>query len=253
VRRALSELNCLPIVSGNIGAFRRSVLDQTDPAGSEPIHQSLERVWENRQTGPFRQGFIGEDLELTWRVHRAGYQVKFAPQAFVLAEVPSTIKGLWKQRVRWARGLLKTVYLHKDMFFSSRFGSIGLYLPINFFNMVIVPIIQLLIVFLLIFFLITGYSPIHPTIINLVLWVGLIGASFTALFSIALDQAWKDLKYLYVIPLWIPYSLMMNIVMIWAIFLELKGTEAGWNKLDRTGVVSRGLKSEGQKKDKPLL
>ncbi len=48
-RRALSVINCLPIVSGNLGAFRRSVLSKT---------------------GPFREGFIGEDLELTWRVHR---------------------------------------------------------------------------------------------------------------------------------------------------------------------------------------
>jgi cellulose synthase/poly-beta-1,6-N-acetylglucosamine synthase-like glycosyltransferase len=92
VRRALALINCLPIVSGNIGAFRRSVIDKT---------------------GPFLEGFIGEDLELTWRVHKAGFQVNFAPLAVVLAEVPSTVKDLWKQRVRWARGLLQTIRIHK--------------------------------------------------------------------------------------------------------------------------------------------
>jgi cellulose synthase/poly-beta-1,6-N-acetylglucosamine synthase-like glycosyltransferase len=62
VRRALAVINCLPIVSGNIGAFRRSVIEKT---------------------GPFLEGFIGEDLELTWRIHKAGYQVNFAPWAVV--------------------------------------------------------------------------------------------------------------------------------------------------------------------------
>jgi biofilm PGA synthesis N-glycosyltransferase PgaC len=248
VRRALSELNCLPIVSGNIGAFRRSALEQTDPAGAEPFYQGLEQVWEKRQNGPFRQGFIGEDLELTWRIHRAGYQVKFAPRAIVMAEVPSTISGLWKQRVRWARGLLQTIHLHRDMFFKPKYGPLGLYLPINFFNMVIVPILQLLILFLILVFALAGYNPIGLNIVNLVLWVGLIGALLTTIFAIILDHAWKDLKYIYVLPLWVPYSIMMDLVTVWAIILELRGTEAQWNKLGRTGVVSRKSKSDGQKK-----
>jgi len=31
----------------------------------------------------------------------------------------------------------------------------------------------------------------------------------------------------------------MNVVTLWAIYLEIRGTEAQWNKLERTGVVSR--------------
>jgi hypothetical protein len=42
-----------------------------------------------------------------------------------------------------------------------------------------------------------------------------------------------------VVPLWVPYSLLMDVVDLWAIILELRGTEAKWNKLERTGVVSR--------------
>ena len=110
VRRALAQIDCLPIVSGNIGAFRRTVLEQT---------------------GPFLEGFIGEDLELTWRVHKAGYRVNFNPHAVVLAEVPSTLRGLWKQRVRWARGLIQTVRIHRDMFFNPRYGVFGFYLPVE--------------------------------------------------------------------------------------------------------------------------
>jgi biofilm PGA synthesis N-glycosyltransferase PgaC len=250
VRRALAQINCLPIVSGNIGAFRRSVLEKTDPADGIPLRQDIAQAWEVKSKGPFRSGFIGEDLELTWRVHKAGYQVKFAPHAVVLAEVPSTIKSLWKQRVRWARGLLQTVGLHRDMFFNFKYGRLGLYLPINFFNMVIIPILQLLILSLFMLLVAMGYSPIAFDFLGIILWIGLFGVLFVTIFSIALDKAWKDLKYLYVLPLWAPYSVMMSMVTIWAIILELRGTEAQWNKLERTGVVSRRSMSGDNKKEK---
>ena len=225
VRRALAEINCLPIVSGNCGAFRRNVL-------SWPFLRL------GKEAEPYINGFIGEDLELTWRIHRAGYRVNFAPHAIVRAEVPSSISALWKQRVRWARGLLQTVNLHKDMFFSTKYGMLGMYLPINFFNMVINPILQLLIVLLVIILAAAGFSPIQLHILSILLWVGLSGALFTVIFSIALDHAWKDLRFFYVIPLWVPYSLMMDAVDIWAIFLELRKAESKWNKFERTGIIS---------------
>ena len=62
VRRVLTELGCLPMVSGNIGAFPRAV---------------------SNKVGGFRVDTIGEDLELTWRVHRAGCRVRIEPSALV--------------------------------------------------------------------------------------------------------------------------------------------------------------------------
>ncbi|MDQ7992538.1 MAG: glycosyltransferase family 2 protein, partial [Propionicimonas sp.] len=94
MRRALHMLHALPVVSGNTGAFRRDVLELT---------------------GPLREDTVGEDLELTWRIYRAGYRVAFRPTALVYAESPSTVAGLFKQRVRWARGLLQSVGMHRDL------------------------------------------------------------------------------------------------------------------------------------------
>jgi hypothetical protein len=42
---------------------------------------------------------------------------------------------------------------------------------------------------------------------------------------------------------------MMDVVMIWAIILELRGKEAKWDKFDRTGVISRRSMSG----DKPII
>lgn len=218
VRRALATINCLPIVSGNIGAFRRSAL---------------------ARIGPFREDCIGEDLELTWRVHKAGYRVAFQPRAMVYAEVPSTLRALWRQRVRWARGLLQTARLHRDMFFNPRYGLFGFYLPLNFFSMVVIPLMQLVSAILLPILALMGQSPVRLDLLSLIAWTGLGMALFASVFSIALDRAWSDLKYLYVVPLWVPYSLFIDVVMLWAIILELTGVRARWHKAERTGVASR--------------
>ena len=216
-RRALSFINCLPIVSGNLGAFRRSVLEAT---------------------GPFREGFIGEDLELTWRVHKAGYRVVFQPRATVRAETPSTVRGLWKQRVRWARGLLQTARIHRDMFFNPRYGLFAFYLGINLVSMVLIPLFQLASIVILPILAVQEASPVPVNVLGIVGWLGLAFALVASVFSIALDRAWKDLRHLYVAPLWVLYSFFMDAVTVWALILELRGGEARWNKLERTGVVS---------------
>lgn len=239
IRRALAEINCLPIISGNIGVFRRSALIETiRPSGYLGRLIPLRR-WPKNLPGPFLEGFIGEDLELTWKIHKAGYLVNFAPHALVLNEVPSTVMGLWKQRVRWARGFLQTVRIHKDMFMNLKYGPIGVYLPINFFNQVINPILQLILLILFVTLLALGYQPIPLDFMNILLWFGLGFALFATVFAVSLDRAWMDLKYLYVVPLWIPYSIMMDLVMVWAIIQEMRGTTAQWNKLERTGIISR--------------
>lgn len=218
VRRALSTVNCLPIVSGNIGAFRR---------------EALERA------GPFREGFIGEDLELTWRIHRAGYRVAFQPRAIVYAESPSTLLGLWKQRVRWARGLLQTAWLHRDMFFRRRYGPIAFFLPWNVASMAFFPVVQVAVLSLLPLLALFGLLPVRADLLGLIGWLGLGTAFITLLFALALDRSWRDLRFLYVLPLWIPCSIFMSLVACRALVLELQRREAHWNKLERTGVVSR--------------
>jgi cellulose synthase/poly-beta-1,6-N-acetylglucosamine synthase-like glycosyltransferase len=220
-RRALSLINCLPVVSGNIGAFRRSVL---------------------RETGPFREGFIGEDLELTWRVHKAGYKIAFQPWAIVYAETPSTLAGLWTQRVRWARGLLQSARIHRDLFLNPRYGAFGFYLALNLVTMGLIPFLQLASVVLLPILALHAGSPVQISLLGLVGWFGIAFALVASVFSVLLNRAWKDLRFLYVVPLWVPYSLMMDVVAVWALIQEIRGSQAHWNKLDRTGVVSRNTR-----------
>ena len=222
MRRALDVLNCLPVVSGNIGAFRRDVLERT---------------------GPLRTDTLGEDLELTWRVHREGFRVTFAPDALVYAESPSTVRGLWHQRVRWGRGLLQATELHASMIGNLRYGAFGAFLAYNTFAQIIAPFVQVTGVVVVAVLLVTdgpGWLPSSAwewvLVVGLPLSVGLL------LLAILLDRAPGDLRFLWTVVLWPLYSVMMTFVMLEAVRLEVGNAENRWNKLDRSGTVSvRGL------------
>jgi biofilm PGA synthesis N-glycosyltransferase PgaC len=216
VRRSLAALGVLTIVSGNCGAFRGEVV---------------------RDLGGFSEG-LGEDLELTWRVHRAGHRVAFAPSAIVYAEVPSRLDALWKQRVRWARGHIQTAVLHRDMIGRARFGRIGYYLPYNLLTMLFLPVIQIATVTLLLASV--GLGGAVPVGVLLPLSIIGFGAGLvTILISITLDRAWRDLRYLPTLLLWPAFSLMMSAVVVRALLLEVTRAPANWNKFARTGETDR--------------
>lgn len=217
MRRALSELRVLPIVSGNTGAYRRDVLEQT---------------------GELREDTVGEDLELTWRVHRAGYLVRFAPRALVYAESPSTFRGLWRQRVRWARGLLETVRVHRSMIGNPRYGRFGMYLALNALTQIGVPILQVVLLAITLGLFFTGDMTVPTSVWAWVFFVGLPLAVLLLILALWLNRAFRDLRYAWTLPLWPVYSITMSLCMLRALWLELRKAESRWNKLDRTGVVS---------------
>lgn len=217
VRRSLALIGCLPIVSGNIGAFRRSVL---------------------AEVGGFREDTVGEDLELTWRVHRGGYQVAFQPPALVFAESPSTLRGLWRQRVRWSRGLIQTTRIHARMVGNPRYRQFGVYLAVNTLTMLVVPVLQIVLLAVVVVLAATGRSPVRDDVLAILGWLGLLVSVALAVISIALDRSWRDLRHLWTLPLWPLYSLFVSLTLVSALALELRGREAEWNKMGRSGVVS---------------
>ena len=78
-RILLSRLGILGIVSGALGAFRKSALDSFGG-------------WD---VGP------GEDGDLTIKFRKAGYKIAYVPEASCLTNVPTNFKTLTKQRRRW--------------------------------------------------------------------------------------------------------------------------------------------------------
>lgn len=183
-RRALALTGMLPIVAGNSGAFRADVV---------------------RQLGGFREDTVGEDLELTWRVQFAGHDVEFAPHALILAEVPSTLTGLWKQRVRWQRGLVQTARIHRQRFEQLPRRPIDVYLPVNLLSMLGLPVLQLVALGLASVAVAVGVLRFDG-VLEVLLWAGMGSAVGVAVLAIVLDRAWRDLRLLVLLPLWIPFD-----------------------------------------------
>ncbi len=81
-------------VSGVVAAFRRSAVFDV---------------------GGFSPDMPTEDIDLTWKLQKRFYDVRYEPRAVCWMTVPSTLRTLWKQRLRWARGLLQVLRRHRDV------------------------------------------------------------------------------------------------------------------------------------------
>jgi glycosyltransferase involved in cell wall biosynthesis len=216
VRRALSVLGALPIISGNLGAVRRTVL--TEIGG-------FERVW-------------GEDLELTFRLHRHHKRIVFDPEPRVLAECPATLGALWRQRVRWVRSYLKITLLYRDLFFRRAHWPFSLYLPLNFASMAIVPLLQAILLLLLPVAAAERWIVLQGPL-DLLAWLGLGFFYAVSIYSILLDRAPRDLRWLAHGLLVVPLSFFYDAVVIHSWWKELRGAEEAWGKLERRPVRRR--------------
>ncbi len=110
-RVAMSHLRCMILVSGAFGLFRRSALIAV---------------------GGYRTDTVGEDFELTVRLHRhfrdrgEPYRIEYLVDPVCWTQVPEEPRILRNQRDRWHRGLWEVLWAHRDMLFNPRYGRIGL-------------------------------------------------------------------------------------------------------------------------------
>jgi len=107
-----SNLQSLLIISGAFGIYKKQ---------------------EVVEIGGYTHDTDTEDLELVVRLHahmrrkRKPYRVVFVPDPVCWTEAPETLRVLARQRNRWHRGLLQTLWLHKRMLFNPRYGNVGLF------------------------------------------------------------------------------------------------------------------------------
>ena len=110
-RAAWSRMNCLMIISGAFGIFRRDAVEAI---------------------GGWWTGTVADDMEIVVRLHRhhratrKPYRIVTSPDPICWTEVPSSLKTLRRQRNGWQRGLWEVLLRHKSMFMNPRYGRIGL-------------------------------------------------------------------------------------------------------------------------------
>lgn len=127
-RLGWTPVNGLLIVSGAFGLFDKEIVVSV---------------------GGYNKGTIGEDMELTMRLHRimtergVPYRITFAPDPVCWTECPEDYKTLRSQRVRWAHGLGECVSLNRGLLFQRGSGFAGwVALPFNVILEWLGPIIE---------------------------------------------------------------------------------------------------------------
>ncbi|MES2226049.1 MAG: glycosyltransferase [Patescibacteria group bacterium] len=117
LRHILSSVNGIYVTPGPFSLYRRDIV---------------------LKVGGFRFGHQTEDMEMALRLQRAGYWIENAPRARVYTKVPTTVRGLIKQRTRWTSGFLRNVaFDYRGLVGNPRFGVLGLLvLPLGFLAIV---------------------------------------------------------------------------------------------------------------------
>lgn len=105
-----SAINALPIVSGALGLFDK---------------ESMVAV------GGYNLETHGEDAELIFHMHldfsslEKPYRITYIPDAVCWTEAPETIKVLRKQRVRWQRSFMESVWINRRLLFHPKNRVMG--------------------------------------------------------------------------------------------------------------------------------
>lgn len=83
IKRTQRSIGRLFTVSGVNACYRRSA-----------VHM----------VGYWSSDTVTEDVDISWRLQLARWDIRYEPKALTWILVPESLKGLWKQRLRWAIG-----------------------------------------------------------------------------------------------------------------------------------------------------
>ena len=110
-RNGFDVLNSVMIISGAFSCFSRDALINI---------------------GGYREGSIGEDMEIIVRMHDVFRKVNpkskitFIPDPVCWTEAPERLKILRSQRIRWQKGTIDSLRLHMKILFNPKYGALGL-------------------------------------------------------------------------------------------------------------------------------
>jgi cellulose synthase/poly-beta-1,6-N-acetylglucosamine synthase-like glycosyltransferase/peptidoglycan/xylan/chitin deacetylase (PgdA/CDA1 family)/spore germination protein YaaH len=121
-KRAFDLLNCITVVPGALGAWRRKAIEDA---------------------GGITADTVAEDADLTIAIRRLGWRISYDEEAIAWTEAPETPGVLIRQRFRWTFGTLQAFWKHKDTLFRPKFGTLGwVALPNIFLFQILLPLIS---------------------------------------------------------------------------------------------------------------
>jgi cellulose synthase/poly-beta-1,6-N-acetylglucosamine synthase-like glycosyltransferase len=235
-RNGFDALNGILIISGAFSCFRRDAL---------------------MEVGGYKAGSIGEDMEIVIRLHKElrkknpKTRVTFIPDPVCWTEAPEKFKTLSSQRVRWQKGTIDSIRLHKKLFLNPKYGWMGmLVFPYYTLFEVLGPFIE-----------ITGYVVFIISFILGIVPANFAIAFFTAAFlygvvlstlSVCLEELsfkkYTRIKYLVTL---MAAALLENfgyrqMTVFWRFkgFIEYCFGKREWGKMEKKGFTNENGKKE---------
>jgi len=229
-RVGVAQMKLSMLVSGAFGVFSKKAL---------------------LEISGYTNDLAAEDLDLIMKMHshkRATgevYAVDFVPDAICWTEVPEKLCDLSKQRRRWHRGALESIFKYRRLMLAPRYGRVGLLgLPAMLFVDIFLPVLTALSYIWVPLALFTGaISPFYLLAFSSVVLSYGVLLSFSA---IALEQVHLKhlirLRYIFYLGLaslieGFGYRQLIHIWRLIAIWEFFKGNQS-WSAPTRVGFNS---------------
>jgi cellulose synthase/poly-beta-1,6-N-acetylglucosamine synthase-like glycosyltransferase len=227
---AWSRLDGLLLISGALGLFDKEVVIAC---------------------GGYYTKTVGEDMELVVRMReymanqKLKYKVIYISDPLCWTEAPSSLKILGRQRNRWTRGTIDTIFLHRKIFFNPKYGFMGMVShPYWVFFEWLAPVIEVLGILYFITIALLG-EPNWPYFMVMICFVYFFAITFSIyaiLFDHLVYHRYKKRKMIIklILTAWIEPILYHPLVVYWGIrgnidyFIRRKKT---WGKMTRTGFA----------------
>ncbi|MDF2553588.1 MAG: glycosyltransferase [Chryseobacterium sp.] len=181
-RMAWSRASGLILISGAFGVFDRKIV---------------------LACGGYDKNTVGEDMELVVRMRKymeernEPYEVLTIPDPLCWTEVPETKDILKKQRNRWMRGTIETLWKHRKMMFNPKYGKLGMIsLPYWFFFEFLGPLVEFSGYIIFIIFLLLGIISwsFFSVLFALVISMGFLYSIYAILVDLVSYQVYTKRK-----------------------------------------------------------
>jgi cellulose synthase/poly-beta-1,6-N-acetylglucosamine synthase-like glycosyltransferase/peptidoglycan/xylan/chitin deacetylase (PgdA/CDA1 family)/spore germination protein YaaH len=226
-RRAFASLNCITVVPGAVGAWRRELIERC---------------------GGFSAETLAEDQDLTLKIRRLGYKIGYEERAIGWTEAPDKLGSLARQRFRWAYGTLQCVWKHRDAMFRRKYGALGLIgLPNVWIFQIIFPLISPIMDLILIYTLAASalyrleqpaefsFTNVRQVVFYYALFLAVDWTAACFAFLLERKERWRLLWWLFLQRFC--YRQVMYYVMVKSVATAIGGPIVGWGKLERKATV----------------
>ena len=230
-RIAWCRLGGLLIISGALGLFDREIA---------------------LKSGGYNHNTVGEDMELVVRMrrymfeHKLAHRIEYIPDPLCWTEVPTTLKILSRQRNRWTRGTMETLFMHSKIFFNPKYKVMGLLgYPFWFFYEWLAPLVEFFGLIYVVLIIVIGQIN-WPFFYLLLIFVYLFAMAFST-YAILYEELTfhRYNRQAHIFKLLVAAIIEPLIYHPCNVYWALKGNiayfrgEKGWGAMDRAGFQKK--------------